>query len=161
MESCLIGGLVALINPLAGAAVAMKSLMPSIAMLLSKYGLKYAGEAANARELTQRLKAAEKDVLRQFRGVGPETVVNPLLTHLDHALDTSESQYEPIADFDSDKLDFGKRDRERLFRLSCQAITNTYDDAIQDQSCWEAASLGPEDIRFLELLRDLASGQAD
>ena len=153
----LIGGLVALINPLAGAAVAMKALIPSIGLLLSKYGLQYAGDAANSREMANRIKTAEKDVLRQFRDSGTQSIVNPLLSQLDRALETSEYEYEPILDFDADKIAFGELDRDRLFKLTCQAISNTYDDVVDNRSCWERAKLGPEDIRYLKMLRQLAS----
>ena len=153
----LIGGLVALINPLAGATVAAKALIPSIGILLSKYGLKYASDAANSREMAKRIRAAEKEVLRQFRGSGTESIVNPLLLKLSRAVETSASEYDPILDFNSDVISFGERDRDRLFKLTCQAITNTYGDVIDEPSCWERAKLGPEDIRYLTLLRQLAS----
>ena len=153
----LIGGLVALINPLAGAAVAVKALIPSIGLLLSKYGLQYASDAANSRELSSRIRAAEKEVLRQFRDSGTESMVNPILRQLDRALETTEGEYEPILDFDTNTIDFGERDRERLLRLTCQAISNVYDDVVHNRSCWEQAQLGPEDIRYLKLIRELAS----
>jgi hypothetical protein len=153
----LIGGLVALVNPLAGAAVAMKALIPSVGLLLSKYGLQYAGDAANSREMANRIRAAEKDVLQQFRHSGTESIVNPLLSQLDRALETSEYEYEPILDFDADVISFGERDRDRLFRLTCQAISNTYEDVVANRSSWELAKLGPEDVRYLKLLRQLAS----
>ncbi len=46
-----------------------------------------------------------------------------------------------------------------MLKLNCQAISNTYDDIIDNRSCWDEANLGPEDIRYLKLLRDLASEQ--
>lgn len=157
----LIGGLVALINPLAGAAIAVKALLPSLGMLLSKHGLKYVGDTANALEMSQRIKAAEKDVLKQFRGAGTEELVNPLLAQLDRALDTDETQYEPILEFDAQKICFGERDRERLFRLTCEAITNTYEEVIDSRHAWKSANLGPEDIRFLKLIRELSKSPTD
>jgi len=152
----LVGGLVALINPLAGAAVAMKALVPSIGLLVSKFGLRYAGETASAYELTSRIRAAENDVLRQFRNAGTDSLVNPLLAQLDRALKTSERQYDPILDFDLDELDVGTQDRARLLKLTRQAVTNTYNDIIDTPATWKEAHLGPEDIRYLELIRDLA-----
>ena len=157
----LIGGLVALINPLAGAAVAAKALIPSFGMLLSKYGLKYASDAANSREMAKRIRNAEKEVLGQFRGAGTQSIVNPLLMQLDRALETSEVDYDPILDFNADEISFGELDRDRLFKLTCQAIANTYDDVVEDRSSWEQAKLGPEDIRYLKLLRELASDVGD
>lgn len=152
----LIGGLVALINPLAGAAVAAKALIPSVGMLLSKHGLKYAGDTANSRELAGRLKSAEREVLQQFHESGATSIVNPLLTQLDRALNTTELEYDPLMEFDSESLDFGQRDRQRMFKLTCQAIANTYADVIDKPAQWDQASLGKEDVRFLKVLSRLA-----
>ena len=152
----LIGGLVALLNPLAGAAVAAKALVPSIGLTLSKFGLKYVGDVANARGLASRIKSAEADVLRQFRQAGTQAIENPILCQWDRALRTSEFEYEPILEFDSESMDFGERDRGRMLKLTSQAITNTYEEVLNDTDAWSAAHLGPEDVRYLRLLRDLA-----
>ena len=153
----LIGGLVALINPLAGAAVAMKALIPSMGLILSKYGLKYAGDTATGMQTASRIKKAENDVLRQFRDANTSSLVNPLLSQLDRALETNESEYDPILTFDSNEISFGDQDRDRLLTLTYQAIANTYDDMIDAPDLWDSAQLGPEDIRFLKLIRNLAT----
>lgn len=152
----LIGGLVALINPLAGAAVAMKALIPSAGLLLSKYGLKYVGDTVNAREMANRIRAAEREVLLQFRDSGTDSLVNPLLAQLDRALDTSEDEYDPILDFDTNAFAFGKRDRDRMFKLTCHAIVNTYEDVLEHHSNCDGTQLGPEDIRYLKMLRQIS-----
>jgi len=151
----LIGGLVALINPLAGAAVAMKALIPSVGLLLSKYGLQYAGDAANSREIASRIRAAEKEVLKQFSDSGTDSIVNPLLSQLDRALETSEDEYDPILDFDANALSFGKRDRDRMFLLTCQAICNTYEDVLNKSFIADRTGLGTEDIRYLKMLQQI------
>lgn len=153
----LIGGLVALVNPAAGVAVAAKALLPSIGLLLSKYGLQYAGDAANASELTKKVRSAEKQVMHQFRNAGADSLVNPLLAQLDRGLETNESEYEPMLHFDSEEIQFSEEDGKRLLKLTCQAITNAYRATVADPSQYAAASLGPEDIRFLKILGALAN----
>lgn len=152
----LIGGLVALVNPVAGAAVAMNALIPSIGMVLSKHGLKYAGDAISSVEVSRRIKTAEKEVLSQFRGAQTDSLVNPLLTQLDKALETTAIEHEPILDLDPARITFGEQDRKRLLRLTCQAITNTYEEVLKNRKMWQQAQLGPEDIRYLELIQKLA-----
>lgn len=152
----LIGGLVALVNPVAGAAVAVNALIPSLGMVLSKHGLKYAGDAISSVEISRRIKVAEKDVMNQFRGSQTDSLVNPLLMQLDKALETSTMEYEPIMDLDPEGLAFGQRDQKRLFRLTCQAISNTYDEVLKNRRTWKQAQLGPEDLRFLELIQKIA-----
>jgi hypothetical protein len=152
----LIGGLVALINPIAGAAVAAKALVPSIGLLLSKYGLQYVGDTANARELGNRIRAAEKGVLQQFQDSGTDSIVNPLLCQLDRALETTDEVYDPILEFQVEELHFGERDKNRMLRLTCRAISNAYQERLSDPSAWERARLGPEDIRYLKMILQIA-----
>ncbi len=152
----IIGGLVALINPIAGAAVAMKALLPSAGLILSKYGLKYAGETATNMEAQSRIKAAQKDVLQQFKESNTHSLANPILGQLDKALETEEEEYDPILDFDLESLDFGTQGKQRLLKLTCQAILNVYSETLKNKKTWKEASLGPEDIRFLELLKGIA-----
>lgn len=152
----LVGGLVALVNPMAGAAIALKALMPSMGLLLSKFGLKYAGETLTTRDVASRVKAAEKDVLKQFQGVGTKSLVNPLLGQLEKAFSTTEWEYDPLMEFDVEQLDFESLDRQRLFRLSCLAIANTFEASILKESELQAVGMGDEDIRFLRVICELA-----
>ncbi len=152
----LIGGLVALINPIAGAAVAAKALVPSIGLLLSKYGLQYVGDTTNARELGNRIRAAEKEVLQQFHDSGTDSIVNPLLCQLDRALETTDEAYDPILEFQVEELHFGERGKNRMLHLTCRAISNAYKELLSDPSAWERARLGPEDIRYLKMILQIA-----
>ncbi len=152
----LIGGLVALVNPVAGAAVAAKALIPSFGMLLSKYGLKYAGESANDKKMEKQVRAAEKEVLRQFRGSDTSSLVSPLLGQLDHALNTTEFEYDPLLDGELNDAAFGEYDQQRFSQLTCRAVANVYEDVLKDKKKWQPAQLGPEDVRWLKLLRERA-----
>ena len=152
----LIGGLVALVNPVAGAAVALHAVIPSVGMLLSKYGLRFAGDTLNEKQLANKIAAAEKGVLTQFKGAKTDSIVNPVLRQLNLALDTTELQYEPVLAFDSEEIEFGDKDRERFLNLTCKAIANTYKKTIADKRKWKEACLGPEDIRYLRLIFEIA-----
>lgn len=153
----LIGGLVALVNPIAGAAVAAKALIPSIGMLLSKYGLRYAGDTVSSTELSMKIKSAERDVLKQFRGSKTTSIVNPLLSQLDKALDTTEFEFHPLLDVKLEHIDFGEEDRDRLRSLTYHAITNSYSAVLLEKKSWSVAKLGPEDVAWLRLIADLAN----
>lgn len=152
----LIGGLVALANPVAGAVLTMKALVPSVGLLISKFGLRYVGDSANSLDLASRIRAAEKDVLKQFRQAGAESVVNPLLNQLDLALRTTEAQYNPSLQGTLETMDFGMLDRHRMLKLTCQAITNTYQEILNTPDLWADAHLAPEDIRYLKSIAERA-----
>ncbi|MEM7477418.1 MAG: hypothetical protein AAF483_20735 [Planctomycetota bacterium] len=153
----LIGGLVALINPVAGAAIAVKALLPSIGLIFSKFGLRYVGDTAESKDVESQVRSAEKKVLKQFKESGTSSLVNPMLSQLDKALDTTEFEYDPLLEFDREALDFPEADRERYFKLTCQAISNAYEEVLEKPNLWGNCQLGPEDVRFLKLLKQLAA----
>ena len=133
-----------------------RTLLNSAAVTAASLALQRSPARAIAGEFTGKIKKAERDVLRQFRGTPTESLVNPLLAEWEHALNTDSAEFEPVLEFDAEAMDFGAKDRQRLLRLTCQAIATTFDDAMSDKSSWESASLGPEDVRFLEVLKAMS-----
>ena len=114
--SLLLGGMVALVNPLAGSAIALKAMMPSVGLILSKYGLKFANETMTNMEASKRIKNAEKEVLAQFKKGQTIQLINPLLAHLADVEDADE--------FLCDSYDIPKADYQRLIELTEQAAVN-------------------------------------
>lgn len=149
----LIGGLVALANPVAGGILAAKAMIPSVGLLLAKYGLKAAGESLDERNLNNQIKTAEKEVLQEFNGKSAEQVVDPLLEQLDRAITTQAMEFDPVVET------CVQNSQTEEFRLTATAITNAYEQTLADQATWKSASLGPEDIRWLEMLRTISDPQ--
>ena len=148
----LIGGLVALANPVAGGILAAKALVSSLGMLLAKYGLRTAGDSLDEKNLESRIRTAEKNVLTEFRGKDTSMVVSSLLSQLDKAIRTDAFDYDPIVDgpiFDQPHNDITTQE----FRLAATAIVNTYADAMDSPAVADAAHVGSEDLRWLQLLR--------
>lgn len=152
----LIGALVAFINPVAGAAVAAKALIPSAGMLLSKFGLRAAGENLSERAIRKEAAKARETVLGEFRDSNTHSLVNPILAELDLALSTDESQHDPLLEFDFQTCDFGKRDQLRMKQLTCRAVTNAYSELLEDSKRHGEASLGVENIRWLKLVSKIS-----
>jgi len=156
----LIGGLVALANPLAGGVLAAKAMIPSIGLLLSKYGLKHAGAALDERNLTSRIRQAEKQVLAEFHGTTATQVVAPLLSQLDKAIRSNVFEYDPLVDGElTSELDVATPEERDRFHLTVLAIVNTYSEVLTDQRQHVAAGLGPEDIRWLQYLQTVAESE--
>lgn len=156
----LIGGLVALFNPLAGAAIAAKALLPSLGMLASKYGLRVAEESLSHTEMQRKAKQAEKEVLSQFRGSKTEQVVNELLTITDRALRTTEEEYDPLLAFHALLQSDLSQDQRRYVELASSAILNVFDGALKSAREARAAGLGPEDLRYLRLLAEFSAANS-
>jgi len=125
----LLGGLVALANPLAGAAVAMKAAVPSIGLVVSKYGLKTASETATNIDVSRQIKRAEKDVKSQFKSAQTVSVINPILRHLGSpsSLDMWMMENEKYR-FECEGIEFTQADILRLADFTKQAISDIEKD---------------------------------
>jgi len=152
----LIGGLVAFVNPLVGVTIAAKALIPGIGGMVSKFGLRNIGKKINRREREKEIKKAKKKVLSEFKGTNTKKVVNPILRELELAISTDESEHDPLMDFDFNAIDFVGKDNARLQELTFSAIANTYRDILENKSLWKEASLGPEDIRWLNIINEVS-----
>jgi hypothetical protein len=126
----LLGGLVALANPLAGAAVAMKAAVPSIGLLVSKYGLKVVSETATNMDIAQQIRRAEKEVKTQFKSAKTVSVINPVLHHMGSrkSLDMWMMENETFQ-FICGDIEFTQKDILRLTDFTEQAISDVVEDA--------------------------------
>lgn len=150
----LIGGLVALANPVAGGILAAKAMIPSVGLLLTKYGLKQAGETLDERNLAGKIQRAEKQVLAEFHGMTATQIVDPLLAQLDKAINTDVFEYDPLVDEPLTDAKNAVEDHETRV-LTMRAIINTYHELLNDKRRHVAAGLGPEDIRWLKFLESV------
>jgi len=130
----LVGGLIALINPLAGATVAMKAMVPALGLTLSKHGLKLANQTASNIDVANKIRRAEKDVKEQFKEASTAMLINPLLAHLENTGDLNTWMMEPEKfKFQSGKTELSQADIIRLMGLTRQAITDVSDGEVSDQ----------------------------
>ncbi len=129
----LVGGLVALVNPLAGAAVAAKAALPAIGMVLGRYGVKYAEDAATNMDIARQIKRAHKDLKKEFSQSGTFQLINPLLGNLGEepkleAWMMEKNKYQ----FTCSELEFSQADLVRLMELTQQAVDDTTDYAVSE-----------------------------
>lgn len=152
----LIGGLVAFFNPLVGAGIAAKALIPGIAGAVSKLGLRSAGKAANDMQLNSEIRRAEKEVLKEFQGSETVKLVNPVIRELEVSLNTTEADHDPLLSFDFEEVTFEGRPDRHLLRLTCQAVTKQYEAALADKQAAQDCGLRDKELRWLDLVREVA-----
>ncbi len=145
----LVGGVAAFVNPLVGAGIAAKALLPGVAGLIGKYGLRPAGQKMTLAQAQKAAREAEASVIQQFTEASTFKVVNPILQELELALRTTESQHDPLLSpvFDQGKLP--ELDNERWRDLTESALFHSYRAVYEDAASHERAGLGPEDLRWL------------
>lgn len=148
----LVGGAAALVNPILGLGIASKALLPGVAGLVSKYGLRPAAKNLSTSQLKKEIEAAENSVLSQFEDSTTLKLVNPILAELELALSTSEAEHDPLIDFDMSSQDIPELDGPQWRRHTENAVFHVYRDCLLDPSQYGAAHLGQEDVRWLKML---------
>lgn len=151
----LVGGITAIANPLLGAGIAAKALLPGVTDILNKYGLRPTGEKLSEYQLEKAIKEAEDNIVKEFEESNVLRVVNPLLQELELALRTTEEEHDPLIDFDLSNGSIPELDGERWRELSEIAICHTYKDTYDNPRLYKEACLGPEDIRWLKMLYEI------
>lgn len=147
-----VGGLAALVNPLLGAGIAAKAVLPSVTGMLTKYGLRPIGEKLDQSQLKQQIKEAQAYVTEQFSGSDTVKVVNPILQELERALNTTAEQHDPLLHANLACGSIPELSDEHWRVLTERAVHHVYQDTYEDPSRHEEACLGPEDIRWLDVL---------
>lgn len=147
-----VGGVAALVNPLVGAGIAAKALVPGVAGLLTKHGIRPAGEKMSRSQLEKKVKEAEASVLQEFEAASTIQVINPVLQELELALRTTEREHDPLIDFDLSTGNIKELDGQRWKELTETALFHVYKDIIDDPKKHKKACLGPEDIRWFKVI---------
>ena len=148
----LVGSMAAVVNPVVGAGIAAKALLPGVTGIVSKYGLRPTGEKMSRFQLKKRIKEAEDSVRKDFEAASTIQVVNPILQELELALSTTEKEHDPLLDFDLSKGNIKELDDERWRELTETALYHVYKDVISDPKKHKDACLGPEDIRWFRVI---------
>lgn len=148
----LVGGLTAVVNPLIGAGIAAKAVLPSSTGAINRHGLRPAGEKLSAKQWQRKSAQAEKQVLEQFADSSTLKVLNPVLQELDLALRTREDEHDPLTDPNLADDSIPELQGRYWQRLSEKAVFHVYEDVYADPKRHREARLGPEDIRWLTTL---------
>jgi len=153
----LVGGLVAIVNPLAGAGLALSALLPILGGKLSSSGFKSWGERRNKKALDKEIQSAQAKLLSDFKDCETSYEVNSLLAELEVALKTTADQYrpDPQAISDSSRIDF------HTTRLTCKAIYDVYLDVMRSKKLQSKALIGTEDIEWMNEVARLATDKRE
>lgn len=157
----MVGGLAAIANPIVGATIAAKALMPSVSGVINKYGLRTSGKKLKEYKLNKSLKETEEYIDAEFKGTNTLQIVNPILEELDLLLRTVESQHDPLLDPDLSLGSILELDDERWRELTDIAICHVYEETYKNKSLHKKAKLGPEDLRWLKIKFDVNKSSVD
>ena len=138
----LVGGLAAVVNPLLGAGIAAKALLPSIGGLASKYGLRPVADKLQQWRQDNRVQAAEEQVTNEFAAANTLRVINPLLAEL--ACRTGRGDLPALPESEPMALHWTP--------LTVSAIGHAYQEILMDRRQLMKAGLAEEDVDWLRQL---------
>jgi len=119
----LVGGVVAVANPLLGAGIAAQALLPGIGSKLSVHGIRHASDWFRNRREKSVVDDAEKNASVEVKKLKPEMRVNPILKVMETALSSSADSYDPWIESQSLYDDLNEI---RDVRLGAQALVTVY-----------------------------------
>lgn len=148
-----VGGLVALQSPWLGGGIATLAFAPAIVGALTAMTVVPAAIYGKRRRVHRAEVAAEHLARKELSGSDVAMLVNPLLAHLLMALDTSEEEYDPLFDeYDPPESVDVHTLTEVWEHETIDALRAVYGPVCEDPSQIEALGMGPEDVRWLEVL---------
>lgn len=128
----LIGGVVALINPLIGVGIAAKALLPSVGSLASKAGFNFVSEKLRQSKLSSEHSRIAKEAEKDLKRLKAEIYHNPILQSIDALISNPQSPYDPIL---SGKNWISEFPNHRYFQITLDCVMHTYnEDVVTKQS---------------------------
>ena len=146
----LVGGLSAIANPLLGAGIAAKAVLPSVAGLATKYGLRPAGEKLKEYQKNNSIKEAEAHVEQEFQSANTVKVINPILQELELIL--SDISHDPLTDPNLANGSIPELEEAIWRPLTEKAVSHVYQEVLQSPKLYGQARLTKPDIQWLSLL---------
>ncbi len=145
----IIGGVVAIANPLLGVGIAVKALIPSLGSKATSSGLDHISgilkNKSKASAQKEADKAAKKEV-ESLKSSTPEIKINPALELLHQSLHTNDPEHDPLIE----SLDlWSDLSESRHLLIASEAINTIYADRLKNNS---SPYLHPNDIAWLESL---------
>jgi len=120
----LIGGAVAIANPLLGVGIAAKSLLPSLGSKLSVHGVKHASSWLRSRNTKAQNSGAQKSAQSEIKKLKPEVRLNPVTQILERALHSQKNDFDPT--LESSEL-FDTTQQINDISLGAKAILTVFD----------------------------------
>ena len=121
----LIGGAVAIVNPVLGVGIAAKALFPSIGAKASKIGAEYVGNKLRSWNRSSTKSKLQKTASKEVNKLKPTVYSNPILRSLDAISTNPETNFDPTFDSRNWTDQF---DPPHYYKVTAEAIREVYQD---------------------------------
>jgi hypothetical protein len=138
-----IGGVVAIANPLLGVGIAAKALFPSVGSRVTNEALRFVSEKLRSSAKRGAVEQACEKAASEVEKLKPVLHANPLLAALEAAVSRDEPDFDPAAHISSP---------DRFHALTVRAIVQTYADILKEEEPPAEARLHGYDVGWLRSL---------
>lgn len=125
----LIGGAIAIANPLLGVGIAAKSLLPGLGSKLSTHGIKHASDWLKSKNSKSLESDAEKMAQSKVRKLKPEIRINPVTQLLEKSIHSKENDFDPSLESASLFKDISTVSDIRIGALAILAVYEKTDES--------------------------------
>lgn len=143
----IIGGIVAIANPLLGVGIAAKALLPSLSSKLTSSGLDHFSGFLKKKKLESAEKNSQKLAEKEVKKLAPEITINPALSLLHSSLHTNDPDHDPLTE--SLEL-WDNLGQAKQILIATEAISIVYAERVKKKS---STYLHSNDIAWIESLR--------
>ena len=123
----LVGGAVAIVNPLLGIGIAAKGLLPSIGAKASKAGADYVGNKLRVWNKSSAESKLRKSTSKEIRKLKPTIYSNPIIRSLDAIATNPETDFDPAFDHRNWIDEF---ESLHYYTVTTEAIREVYQEII-------------------------------
>ncbi|MBK1830949.1 hypothetical protein JIN77_09450 [Verrucomicrobiaceae bacterium R5-34] len=148
-----IGGVVAVVNPLLGVGIAAKAILPTLSSKLSKHGLNHVSDWLRTRKVEKDQQQAIVQATKELKRIQPEIVVDHTLALLEESLASEDPHHDPQLPCSSQLDTPGEALK---LKLTAQAISDVYATCLADASSHREAKLHAPDLAWLQSLNEIA-----
>jgi len=147
----LIGGVVAIANPLLGVGIAAKALLPSLSSKVTNSSLGHLSDVLKRKKQSSARKEASKQAdqaIKKINQIPCEIKINPLLELLDQSLYTDDPNHDPLTE--SLHL-WDDLSESRHTIIAAEAVSTIYANRLENNA---SKFLHPNDITWLKSLQN-------
>lgn len=121
----LIGGAVAVVNPLLGVGIAVKGLLPSVGAKASKAGAEYVGNKLRGWNKSSATSKLQRDAAKEVRKLKPQIYSNPIVRSLEAIVTNPETDFDPAFDHRNWIDEF---ESPHYYTITLEAVREVYKD---------------------------------
>ena len=148
----LIGGAVAIVNPIMGVGIAAKALLPSISTKATKAGAEFIGNKLRSWNKSSAISKLKKDASQEIKKLKPKIYTNQIIRSLEAIVSNPNTEFDPFTDQRTWPDQFQP---SHYYSMTQEAIKEIYSDS------WDKLDLTNVQPSHLEWVKSFISDKVE